>query len=76
MGREKYQKQIEKLFKKSPVVSFNSIERIIKDKKPKYFVSNGVKTLNALHPIISTKNLDEKVIKVLIPDFNQEDYSK
>jgi predicted transcriptional regulator of viral defense system len=33
MGKEKYQKQIEELFKKSPVVSFSSIERIIKNKK-------------------------------------------
>lgn len=33
MGKEKYQKQIEELFKKSPVVSFSSIERIIQNKK-------------------------------------------
>ena len=33
MGKEKYQKKIEELFKKSPVVSFNSIERIIRNKK-------------------------------------------
>jgi len=33
MGKEKYQKQIEELFKKSPVVTFGSIERIIKNKK-------------------------------------------
>jgi predicted transcriptional regulator of viral defense system len=33
MGREKYKKDIEALFKKSPVVSYNSISRIIKSKK-------------------------------------------
>lgn len=33
MGKEKYQKQIEVLFEKSPVVDFSSIERIIKSKK-------------------------------------------
>jgi predicted transcriptional regulator of viral defense system len=33
MGKEKYQKQIEELFKRSPVVSFNSIQRIIQSKK-------------------------------------------
>ena len=33
MGKEKYQKQIIELFRKSPVVSFNSIERIKKEKK-------------------------------------------
>ena len=33
MGKEKYQKEIEALFKKSPVVSLNSISRIIKSKK-------------------------------------------
>lgn len=33
MGKEKYQKIIENLFKKSPVVNAKSIERIIKNKK-------------------------------------------
>ena len=33
MGKEKYQKQISELFKKSPVVNFNSIDRIIKSKR-------------------------------------------
>ena len=33
MGKEKYQKQIEELFKKSPVVSFSSVARIIKNKE-------------------------------------------
>jgi predicted transcriptional regulator of viral defense system len=33
MGKEKYQNQIEKLFNKSPVVSFSSVERIVKEKK-------------------------------------------
>ena len=33
MGKVKYQKKISDLFKKSPVVSYKSIERIIKDKK-------------------------------------------
>ena len=33
MGKEKYLKQIENLFEKSPVVDFSSIERIIKSKK-------------------------------------------
>lgn len=45
MGKEKYQKQIKELFNKSPVVNFNSIKRIIKDKKnvkeyPKQVVRN------------------------------------
>jgi len=33
MGKQKYQLQIERFFKKSPVVDFKSIERIIKGKK-------------------------------------------
>lgn len=33
MGKEKYQKKMESLFEKSPVVSFSSIQRVIKDKK-------------------------------------------
>jgi predicted transcriptional regulator of viral defense system len=33
MGKEKYQKEIEALFEKSPVVGFDSIERIIQSKK-------------------------------------------
>jgi len=33
MGKEKYQKKIEELFKKSSIVSFNSIERIVKSQK-------------------------------------------
>ncbi len=33
MGKEKYQKEIEALFKKSLVVSFDSVERIIKNRK-------------------------------------------
>ncbi len=33
MGKEKYQKKIEALFEKSPVVSFSSIERTVKNKK-------------------------------------------
>ena len=33
MGREKYLTNIKKLFEKSPVVSFSSIERIIQNKK-------------------------------------------
>ena len=33
MGRQKYQKQIEELLKKSPVVSYNSIERVVNNKK-------------------------------------------
>ena len=35
MGREKYQRRIEDLFKKSPVVSYSSIERIINVRKKK-----------------------------------------
>jgi len=34
MGKEKYLKDIETLFKKSPVVSYNSITKIIRNKKP------------------------------------------
>lgn len=33
MGKEKYQKEIQELFKKSPVVNYKSIEKIIKHKK-------------------------------------------
>ena len=33
MGKEKYLKDVEKLFEKSPVVNFASIERIVKNKK-------------------------------------------
>lgn len=33
MGKEKYQKEIESLFKKSPIVSLSSIGRIIKNRK-------------------------------------------
>lgn len=33
MGKQKYLKRIEELFKKSPVISYNSIEKIVKDKK-------------------------------------------
>lgn len=33
MGKEKYQKEIRELFKKSPVVNYNSVERIIENKK-------------------------------------------
>jgi len=33
MGKEKYLKRILELFKKSPVVDFNSIKRIVKEKK-------------------------------------------
>ncbi|MFH1365369.1 MAG: hypothetical protein ABIH28_02185 [archaeon] len=33
MGKQKYQKQIEELLKKSPVVSYNSIERVVNNKK-------------------------------------------
>jgi predicted transcriptional regulator of viral defense system len=33
MGRVKYLKEIEELFKKSPVVSFSSIERIVRKKR-------------------------------------------
>lgn len=33
MGRQKYQKQIEGLLKKSPVVSYNSIKRVVNNKK-------------------------------------------
>jgi len=48
MGREKYVKDIERLFEKSPVVDFASIERAIKSKKAvkgysKLFVSNLLK---------------------------------
>lgn len=33
MGSEKYQKQIEELFRKSPIVNFSSVERIVKEKR-------------------------------------------
>lgn len=33
MGREKYQKKVEELFRKSPVVSFGSIERVVREKR-------------------------------------------
>lgn len=45
MGKEKYIKEIENLFEKSPIVNFSSIERIIKKKKaikhyPKQLIRN------------------------------------
>ena len=33
MGKEKYLKDVESLFKKSRVVNYNSIERIVRNKK-------------------------------------------
>ena len=33
MGKTKYKQKIEDLFKKSPVVDYKSVERIVKDKK-------------------------------------------
>jgi predicted transcriptional regulator of viral defense system len=36
MGKQKYQKEILEFFKKSPVVDFSSIRRIIKEKTPSY----------------------------------------
>jgi predicted transcriptional regulator of viral defense system len=47
MGKEKYQKKAEEIFKKSPVVGFDSLTRLIKDKKKnsqyqKQFVRNLV----------------------------------
>lgn len=47
MGKRKHIERIEALFKKSPIVSFSSIERIIKDKKnvkqyTKQFIRNQV----------------------------------
>ncbi len=48
MGKQKYQLEIEDLFKKSPVVSFKSIERLVKYKKKvkqytKQLISNLIK---------------------------------
>jgi len=47
MGKEKHLKKVEELFKKSPVVSYSSIQRIIRDKKEtkyaKLLVSNLVR---------------------------------
>lgn len=45
MGEIKYQKEIKQLFKKSPVISYKSIERLVKSKKsvkqyPKQLVRN------------------------------------
>lgn len=41
MGKEKYMKKIEELFKKSPIVSFNSVNRIINNKGyTKQFIRN------------------------------------
>ncbi len=33
MGKEKYQRDVERLFMKSPVVSYGSIERLVKSRK-------------------------------------------
>ena len=48
----------------------SKIDRKGRLKKPKYFINDGIKTLNALHQLISTKDLDARVIRVFIPDFN------
>ena len=46
MGKEKYLKEIEELFKKSPVVNFSSIERIVKrTKKVKQYAKQIVRNL-------------------------------
>ena len=45
MGKEKHIKKIEELFKKSPVVSYSSIERIIRDKKKSQYTKQLVRNL-------------------------------
>ncbi len=52
MGKEKYLKDIEALFNKSSVVSYSSIERIIKNKKN---VKQYVKTL--IHNMLKKKKI-------------------
>ena len=42
MGKQKYQKDIEVLFSKSPVVSYNSINRIVKNKKNTQYIKKLV----------------------------------
>ena len=44
--------------------------------KQKWFISNGIKTLNALHSIIYSKDLDEKAVRGHVSDFNLKDYTK
>ena len=45
MGKEKHIKKIEELFKKSPVVSYSSIERIIRDKKKSQYTKQLIRNL-------------------------------
>jgi len=45
MGKQKYQKQIEALFNKSPIVSYSSIERIIRQKKNTNYTKQLVRNL-------------------------------
>ncbi len=42
MGKQKYQKDIEALFAKSPVVSYDSINRIVKNKKNTQYIKKLV----------------------------------
>ena len=59
MGKEKYQKILEVLLKKSPIVSFDSVERLVKNKKNvKQYAKHIVRNL-----IIKNK------LKRLIPGF-------
>jgi predicted transcriptional regulator of viral defense system len=45
MGKEKYLRKIQGLFEKSPVVSYSSIERIVKDKKNTEYTKQLVRNL-------------------------------
>ncbi len=45
MGKEKYIRKIEELFRKSPVVSYSSIQRIIKDSKDTEYTKQLVRNL-------------------------------
>lgn len=45
MGKEKYQKQIEELFKKSPIVDSRSIDRAVKNKKESKYTKQLIRNL-------------------------------
>jgi len=45
MGKEKYLKKIESLFKKSPIISYSSIERIVKDSKKTEYTKQLIRNM-------------------------------
>ena len=57
MGKKKYLNKIRDLFEKSPVVTFDSIKRIVKDKKNvKQYTKQIIRNLIKLKFLIFNKN--------------------